>query len=213
MMSPMLDKGITEATLIHLRSESDEIAAVALDCRIAALETLYKRTFLERGVILFEVEQRLLWQKIDDPATGVPFTSLDRWILTRCPQSRSDAYAALRAVKELRDIPRERLEAIPRCNVAILQALSTAVRNEPEILKAAKDLPEREFILKIQQDWPGQHIEERRLIHMKPTKSASVVIEQAIKLAMQVEGVTTREQALEVISVEYIHGHQEAEAV
>lgn len=213
MMSPMLDKGITEATLIHLRSESDEIAAVALDCRIAALETLYKRTYLERGIILFEVEQRLLWQKINDPATGVPFTSLDRWILTRCPQSRSDAYAALRAVKELRDIPRERLEAIPRCNMAILQALSSKVRESPKVLDAAKLLSQREFVVMLEKDYPEMHIEQRRTIHLHPVASASPIIEQGFRVVMQHEGLTTREQVLEFWATKSIQEYQEAEAV
>lgn len=212
MTSLMLDvNGITEATLINLRNMPDEIAAVALDGRLRALEIQWKRSFLERGLLLLEMEQRQLWRKLTDPHTQEPYSSLEKWICSAAPQSRSDAYAALRAVKELRDIPRQSLEAIPRCNVAILQALSTAVRNEPEVLKAAKDLPEREFIRKIQKDWPEQHIEERRMLHMNPTKTASTVIERAIKLAMQVEGLTTREQVLEMWATEYLQGHAEVE--
>jgi hypothetical protein len=212
MSSLMLDvAGVTEATLINLRNMPDEIAAVALDGRLRALEIQWKRSFLERGVLLLEMEQRMLWRKLDDPSTGEPYTSLERWILTAAPQSRSDAYAALRAVKELRDIPRQHLEGVARCNVAILQALSTSIRNEPEVLKAAKDLPEREFIRKIEKDYPDQHIESRRLIHLHPTKSASAVIEKAIKLAMQLEGLTTREQVLESWAVTYLQEHTDEE--
>lgn len=211
MVSPILDVALTDRDLIELRAMPDEIAAVSLDNRLRALESIWKRCFLERGIVLLEMEQRMLWKKLTDPASGEPYTSMESWIMRAAPQSRSDAYAALRAVKDLRDIPRQHLEAVPRCNVSILQSLSTAVRNDPEVLKAAKDLPEREFIRKIQQDWPNQHIEERRLLHMKPTKSASVVIETAIRRAMVVEGVTAREQALEAICVEYLQGHAEVE--
>lgn len=193
----MLDAGVTDAALISLRSMPDEIAAVALDGRLRTLEAQWKRTFVERGLILLEMEQRMLWKYLPDPQTGQPYNSLERWIITAAPQSRSDAYAALRAVKELRDIPRERLEAIPRCNVAILQALSTAVRNDPNILDAARHLPEKEFIHEIQRCWPEQHVEQRRAIHMHPVASASPIIEKGFKLVMEHEGLTTREQVLE----------------
>ena len=212
MTSLMLDVvGITEATLINLRNMPDEIAAVALDGRLRALEIQWKRSFLERGVLLLEMEQRMLWRKLDDPSTGEPYTSLERWILTAAPQSRSDAYAALRAVKELRDIPRQHLEGVARCNVAILQALSTSVRNEPEVLKAAKDLPEREFIRKIQQGWPDQHVEQRKAIHMNPPASASPIIELGFKLVMKHEGLTTKEQVIEFWAAKSIQEYQDEE--
>lgn len=212
MTSPTLDGGVTEASLIALRSMPDEIAAVALDGQMRTLEAIWRRSFLARGLILLEMEQRMLWKHLTDPATGEPYKSLGVWIITAAPQSRSGAYAALSAVKELRDIPREHLEGVSRCNVSVLQALSTAVRNDPAVLRAARDLPEREFIRKIQKDWPSQHIEERKMLHMNPVKSASIVIEQGIRKAMEVEGLTTREQVLELWACNYLAEHLEVEA-
>lgn len=204
---PMLDS-ITESSLVHLRSIPDEQAAIALDGRLRALEALWRRSFVERGLILIEMKQRLLWQHLDDPTTGVPYTSLERWILTAAPQSRADCYAAMRAVEELRDVPREQLAEIPRCNVHILQALSSQVRREPEVIKAATSLSQREFVAKLEKEYPLQHIESRRTLHMHPTKGASEVIEQAIQRASDMEGCTTREESLECIAVYYLQGHE-----
>lgn len=205
----MLDV-INESSLIHLREMDDEEAATTLDRRLRELEIQWKRTFVERGIILLEMEQRLLWKHLTDPNTSQPYTSLERWIITAAPQSRSDAYAALRAVKDLRDIPREHLEAIPRCNVAVLQSLSTAVRNEPGVLQAARDMPEREFVRMIQKHHPLQHLERRQRIQFNLPASAMIVVEQGIAGCMEREGLT-REQALEYWAANDLAEHMEAE--
>jgi hypothetical protein len=213
-MNLMLDvNGVTESALIQLRSLPDEVAAVALGQRLRALESLWRRSFYERGIILHEVKQRLLWKHLNDDATGEPYTSFDRWVLDSAPQSRSDCYAALKAIEELRDIPREQLEGVSRCNISILQALSSKVRESPKVLDAAKLLSQREFVAMIEHDYPEMHIESRRMLHLNPVKSASPVIAEGFKLAMQIEGLTSREAVLEFWATSYIQEHQKTEAV
>lgn len=210
----MLDsRGVTEAVLIQLRELPDETAAIALDGRLRALESLWRRSFYERGLILHEVEQRLLWQKLNDSTTGDPYTSFNRWVVDAAPHSRSDCYAALSVVKELRDIPRQQLSDIPRCNLSILQALSSQVRQDERVIQVASSSSQKDFVAMLEKDYPDQHIESRRLIHLNPTTSLSTVMQQGIELAKRVEGVTTREQAIEAIFMEYIHQHTVAEAV
>ena len=206
----MIIDSVTESTLIQLRAMPDEIAAVALGCRLRTLEGLWRRSFVERGLILHEVKQRLLWKLLNDDTTGEPYTSFDRWVLDSAPQSRSDCYAALKVVEDLRDIPRHELESVPRCNLHILQALSSNIRQNPEVLQWASSTSQKDFVARIEYAYPEQHVESRRLLHLNPTKGASKIIEQAIRLAMQVEGLTSREQVLEMWAIDYLNSHAEA---
>jgi hypothetical protein len=160
----MTDLAITELSLVGLRCLPDVDAAVLLDARLRALEADYKRSFVERGIILIEVQERALWRSLC-ALDGTPYRSFEAYICHAAPHSRSDCFAAMRAVKELRDIPREQLAEIPRSNIGLLQQLSGSVRADPEVIAAAQALPEREFREHIRSSWPGQHIEgKRRLI-------------------------------------------------
>lgn len=209
MTSIILDsrEAITETTLIRLRSLADEEAAVILDSRMSTLEDIWKTSFVERGLIALEIEERLLWQHIDDPKTGIPFTSKERYILTRCPQSRSDVYAALKAVKELRDVPRDALREIPRCNVNVLQSLSSKVRQQPEVLEAARTMTEKQFVAKIAADHPQQHIESKHIIKLNFTASAGEVVERLIEQTMERDGYTSKEEVIEAWGVDYMQGN------
>ena len=207
-----MNEMVTESTLIRLRQMPDGEAAVALDSRLRSLEEAWKRSFIEKGVILHEVKQRLLWAKLDDPETGEPYTSFDRWVLRSAPQSRSDCYAALKAVEELRDIPRHQLEQVPRCNISILQALSSQVRQNEEVIQWATSTSQKDFVARIEYAYPEQHIESRRLLHLNPVASARPIIDKGFRLVMEHEGLTTREQVLEYWAVKSIQEYETAEA-
>jgi len=56
----------------------DDEAANTLDTRMCALEDQWKRSFVERGLILLEFEERRLWMYVKDRDTGQPYTSLDK---------------------------------------------------------------------------------------------------------------------------------------
>lgn len=198
--SPILD----DLTIRQLRGLPDLEAAVAFDGCLRGLERQYRRSFVQRGLILLEVEERGLWRLLDDNETGLPYSSFEKWVVGAASHSRSDCFAALRAVKELRDVPVDQLIEMPRCNVSVMQCLSPAVRRHPEVVKAAQVLPAKEFVQRIGKDFPDQHIEERRTIHLAPVESAKAIIDEAIEMAMTLEEVKTREQALEAIAAEYI---------
>lgn len=204
-------EAITETTLIHLRTWLDEDAAAFMDERMVALESIWKTSFVERGWIALEFEERLLWQHIDDPATGLPFTSKERYIATRCPQSRSDVYAALKAVKELRDVPREALREMPRCNINVLQSLSSKVRQQPEVLEAAKTMTEKQFTAKIASDYPSQHLEQKRKVTLNFSDSAFAVYQQFIQAAEERENCTSAEQSVEMAIVNWMADNISAE--
>jgi hypothetical protein len=165
MTHPILDSAqITELALITLRSIPEEQAASILDSRLRVLEDAWKRSYIERGIILVEVQERGLWRLLAG-LDGVPYHSFEAWVCGAAPHSRSDCFAAMRAVRELADIPRYQLESMPRCNVEVLRSLSSGVRSKPGVIEAAQALPEKEFREHIRASHPGQHIEgKRRLI-------------------------------------------------
>ena len=211
---PILDnhsEPITELVLVRLRSIDEQEAADVLDARMRVLEASWKRTFIERGLILLEVESRELWRWMVKPLTSEKYTSMSHWLANAATHSISDCRAALSAVKELRDVPREDLMAMPRCNISLLTQLSSEVRRDESVIKDAQTMTETQFTAKIAADHPLQHFESRKKITFKPVTSAGVIIEQAIELVMSQEDLATREAALEWLCAEYLLKHMEAE--
>lgn len=185
-----------------VRAMVPQDAAVTLDGALRALDGLSKRIFIERGLILLEVESRRLWGHLDDPSTGAPYRSFERWVVTAADYSRRDCFYALAAAKELRDIPIRELSQMTRSNIEVMKTLSSGVRQRPEVIEAAKTLPEREFVAKIQADWPEQHVEQRQPVVMAPTEDCAE-FEAAIQRAME-RGATTRAEAIKDIALNYL---------
>lgn len=211
IVRPTLDSTapeLSELSLIQLREMPDEQAAVILDTRLRALEEVHRRSFVARGWIILEMKQRELWRHILDE-DGASYTSLERWIVGAATHSRSDCFAALRAVEELREIPKQTLLSLPRCNIAILQSLSSSVRQRPDVIEKAQSMTEREFVEDIKEHFPEQHLEQKRAIHLKPRESATGAIEETIRMAMVLEDTKIREEALEAICAEYAENHRE----
>jgi hypothetical protein len=138
----------------------DDEAANALDTRMCALEDQWKRSFVERGLILLEFEERRLWMYVKDRDTGQPYTSLDRWLKKTAPASWRDCYASLRAVKELRDMRVEDLILTPRCNIEQLRLMSPKDRaseietedgKRVSVISAAQTMKLKEFVAAIRQ--------------------------------------------------------------
>lgn len=188
---------LDELKIRQLRSVSDEEAAKILDERLRALETSYKRNFVERGFILLEMEERQLWKHLTDPETGAKYTSFERWVVTAATHSRSDCFESLRAVKELRDIPREQLLEIPRKNIGVLSQLSSQVRKDPEIITAAQTASKRDFVTHIQEKHPDQHVEHESKLTVHPSTSAREVIDQALAVTAWLFGCAGREACFE----------------
>jgi hypothetical protein len=199
---------LDDAKIRTLRSMPDAEAATVLDGRLRELERQYKRSFVERGLILLEVEQRELWKHILDAETQQPYESLDRWICGAATHSRSDCFAALKAVKELRDVPTEKLLDMPRCNVGILQSLSSAVRKKPEVIKAAQEMTAKEFTSTLQEHFPDQHKEQVQAMHLATEKTERNVIDHAIDIAIELEECKSREEAMTAICISYTQDNE-----
>jgi hypothetical protein len=184
-----------------VRSMAPVDAAIALDGALRALDGLSKRIFIERGLILLEVESRRLWEFLATPE-GIPYRSFEHWVTLAADYSRRDCFYALAAAKELRDIPVRELSQMTRSNIEVMKTLSSGVRKQPEVIEAAKTLPEREFVAKLQNDYPSQHIEQRQPVTMASPEDCAE-FEAAIARAME-RGATTRAEAIRDISVNYL---------
>lgn len=202
---------LDELKIRELRSITDEDAAKTLTDRLRFLETQYKRNFVERGFILYEVEERGLWKYIIDGDTCVPYTSFDRWVCGEASHSRADCFESLRAVKELRDVPREQLMNVPRKNIGILSQLSTKLRKNPEVIKAAQTGSRKEFIALIQAKHPDQHVEHETKITAHPTKSQAAMIGEAEQVIAWAYGAEGRESVFEILATFFLDGMCEKE--
>jgi hypothetical protein len=181
---------------------NDAPAATMLEACIRDLDGIEKQVFAVRGRALLMMEERQLWKLLTDPATKAPWRSLDAWLASAAPHSRSDCYAALRAVRELQDVPFETLTQMPRCNVEQLRKVSSGVRARPEVQAAARELPEKDFVEKLNREH-GQHLEPRKLVLLPPAGEVEE-LEQALEMAMLVEGCSTLTEALRCLAISYI---------
>jgi hypothetical protein len=180
-------------------------AATMLDGALRSLDRIAKQLFIQRGLILLEVESRRLWEHLTDPETGAPYRSFEKWVVTAADYSRRDCFYALAAAKELRDIPVKELSQMPRCNIALMSQLSSQVRQRPEVIEAAKTLPEKAFVAKVQAEHPEQHLEARQPVVMASAEDCEE-FEAAIRRAMEL-GAATRAEAIKDISVNYLLDH------
>lgn len=202
---------ITQEKLLGMRLWGDGVAAAYLDARVRQLEQQSKRSFVETGLILNEMKDRALWEKVNDLDTGETFTSFDHWLANAAPMSRSAGYAAMKALRDITDVPLADLQQMPRCNVMTLQGLSSKVRQNPHVIEAAKTQSEDKFLETLEEKYPEQHIETKRKMELKPTKGARKNIDHAIQAAMALHGLTNREDAMEWICYHYLDAECEVE--
>jgi hypothetical protein len=208
------DVQVDEAFLQSISDKPEEFQASLLDARARRIEKFNKRVYHELGLIALYMEEKSLWRKctLDDGSTPKSF---EGWVKDACPYSRSYLFDAKRTVKILRGSGAEmkQIEDIPRCNAITLSKLSPALIRNPEIIDAAKHLPEEEFTKKIADSHPEQHIEERRKLIFHLEVSAKVTVDSAIEQAMKVFDCG-RDEALERIceTVLEVFAKEEAKA-
>lgn len=190
----------------QVRSMAVEPAANALRSKLRDLDGAEKQVFALRGMCGLLIEERELYRWVVDEEVGDYYTSLDRFLKQEFPNSWGYIRDAMRAVKELKDMPFEDLLQIKRANLEQLKKVSSSVRILPEVVAAAKSLPEKQFVSKLNSDH-AQHLEIRQPVVMASTGDCDE-LETAIALAITIEGCGSRSEALKAIAVSYIQDHQ-----
>lgn len=190
-----------------LRSQAPETAADALRALLRDMDTSEKRIFAARGMAALLIEERELYQFVMDEEVGDYYRSMDRFLKQEFPNSWGDIRAALRTVKELKSVPFEDLLQIKRANLEQMKKVSTGVRLLPEVVKAAKTLPEREFVSTVNQRY-DQHLEVKQPVVMA-AQAVSQKIDEAVEMAIALYGCKSRGEALEAVCEDFVLAHQD----
>lgn len=188
-----------------LRLEVPEVAAKRLQGILSRLDTIEKQTFALRGMAALLIEERQLYRFVVDEKAGDYFQSFDKFLKDACPNSWSYVREALRAVKDLKDVPFEDLLQIKRCNIHQLKQTSSSVRVLPDVIEAAKNLPEKELVAKLNVEHE-QHLECKVPVVMASKEDVDE-IETAIAMATALEECKDRAEAMKCLAVNYIQEH------
>lgn len=191
---------IVSTNLSDLIALPDPEAAEALNTRMVALDQIHRiheRSYAERGIIAREFEVRHLWKHLIDPETDQAFPHLTAWLscsdFLGCRRTNFEAKGDL---ERLQDVPQAKLIDVPKGNIKVLLQLSTAVRNDPGILDAARNLSQDDFLEKVEKEQPNQHIEQRRPLRFNPGRSGVKIVEEAIAWALEHDIAGSRDEAL-----------------
>lgn len=193
----------TAETLEQMRSQFTRAAMErALHARVGTIFRQERESFIELGRILLEVDTLELWREAG-------MTSTAQWIQDAAPASERSCYAALKAVRRCTGVPLEDLKEVPRCNIAALSEMNPKDQIRPKVLKAAKELPERQFKEFRAAEFPNEHFECDSPMRFKPTESQRKVVDAALDGVMLLEELTSREEALEAICVAWLDEHRQ----
>lgn len=135
------------------------------------------------GMMCRDVNERCLWRFRADPRAGHMCKNFTAWMRVAAPRGYSTAHQYMREVTEyLHDIPDEDLKDVLHENVDTLRQLSTKVRNQTEILDAAKVERADVFVETVRAKCPEQHISRRvpRKFFFEDPEFVDAAIEEAI---------------------------------
>jgi hypothetical protein len=185
-----------------LRTEVPEVAAKRLQGILARLDASEKQIFALRGMAALLIEERQLYRFVVDEEAGDYFQSFDKFLKDVCPNSWSYVRDALRAVKELKDVPFEDLLQMKRCNIQQLKQTSSSVRVLPEVIEAAKKLPEKELVAKLNTEH-DQHLETAAPVVMAPKEDVEE-FETAVEMVTLIDDCHSRAEAIKAIGIRII---------
>lgn len=182
-----------------LKLLSDERAAESLKDILVSLEGIEERVFARRGLALLMFDERGLYRHFTDPEVGLPFQSCDRWLKHYCPKSWRYATEAKSTILALKtEIQPKDLADIPRCNLHHLVGSSSNVRALPDVIEAAKTMPEKKFVAEVLNAKYQQHREVRQPVTLA-SPEVCTIFEKAVERVTILYGCKSRGEALEYI--------------
>lgn len=201
-MNPDMDvyQPLTTDRMSDVLGLADDQCEDILFRRLQTIAAIWELGYSEVGLICRHVDAYMLWEQRTDPETNEPCESMSRWIHVCCPRSFSTVYAAMRDVEELKDIPAEHLAEVRACNIPTMKQLSTAVRNDPEVLAVAKSGKNDDLVSHVQEHHPDQHVERRKMLRLSLEESLADKWKEAVSRAMQY-GAHSEKEALELIVI------------
>jgi hypothetical protein len=210
-MNEMAISALRNPDWLTIRLQPDEVAAASLAAILRNLDRIEEQAFAVRGEAMLLIEERNLYRWIVDEEVGDYFQSFDKWLKDTLPRSWGYCRDALRTRKECRQIPYGDFVNIKRCNLEQLKKTSSNVRTLPDVIQAAKQLPEKAFVAKLNAEH-SQALEVKQPVVMA-SKDDCAEFEAAIARSMEL-GAASRAEAIRDISVNYLLDHplEDAEA-
>lgn len=172
-----------------------------VDARVREIGEFVKTSFVEMGYLLIEAEQKQLHQFLCD-SNGKTYHSHDAWISSALPFCRATAYQAKRVVRELADVPAEKLKQIPRASLEMLRLLPAKERKNGWIERAVT-LEPQQFASVMRDEIPDLHIEQKIRWSLSLDFSAHAKINEAVAKFQMEEG-GSKEQAVESWAANYL---------
>jgi hypothetical protein len=171
--------------------------AQRLTAELHSLDQAFRNGYIRAGMICKEMRDRGLWRELE-------YHSFNDWLIHSAPYSRAHCYAAMKDIEELSDLGHNDLLAVDTKNIPLLKKLSSAVRSDPEVLRAASEMPQDAFAGYLATNHPQQHIEARSVRWML-SGSLAKLGNEAIDVMMERYDCRTRDEALEAIFAEIIN--------
>lgn len=192
--------------------------AIKEDAEFMQTWNTMRSSWYELGRHFFAIEEKELWRclaysrdHVDDDGVlvhtrGDIFRTIDSWLKDRIlDASRSTAYAALQAYKDLKDIPAVELKKIQITNAKVLREMPEKDRIDPKWVKAGQDLSERQLVDKIRKERPELHIERKHSMKLKFQEGGKGEVDLAIKAMAWISEKEGREGNLELICADWLN--------
>ena len=176
--------------------------AVDLDREVRELVREMDRVWLRVGRLCDRCRRERLYQELG-------FERFDDWIADAVDWSRSRAYVAMRAARDLVPIRDVELDKITMQNAEILSRVPKS--KQAVLVEAAQMQTEREFRKTVETTFPGLHLEAMVRVGFWVPRSLAEFIESCIEMAKSLNQTESRTTAIEAICAEYHLCHAEPE--
>jgi len=176
--------------------------AIELDREVRKLVREVERTWFQIGRLCERCRSERLYQELG-------FERFDDWISDAVGCSRSRAYVAMRAARELVPIRDADLARMTVQNADILSRVPKS--RQAALVEAALTQTEREFRETVDATVPGLHLEDMVHVEFWVPRSLGEVIERCIEKAKVLNETESRVAALESIFAEYDVQHADPE--
>jgi hypothetical protein len=176
--------------------------ATELDREVRKLVHELDRLWFRIGRLCEQCRSQQLYRELG-------FKTFDDWIRAAVGWSRSRAYVAMRAARDLVPIRDADLAQITLQNANLLSRVPTS--KQAALVRAAQTQTERQFRGTIEATVPGLHLEDMVHVEFWVPRSLTEVIERCIEKAKVLNDTDSRTAAIEAIFAEYDVSHADPE--
>ena len=194
----MNDLALSSAKLAEVRTLTRLEQARYHQGQIDAIEEWGKKALGRLMVHVEEVVANEFWKELG-------YKTKNDWLSWGTPSGRTYAYMALEYGREMPDVPREALCAMPAGNIKLLADVPVKERDE-QLIELAQKESVKEFRKHLHLTKPHLHIEEETVEIFHPTTTEKAENERILARVMEAE-VCSRSRALNLALVDFDKGY------